>query len=215
MTVCWQKSGAMNPKHILWVAIFVGVAACSEYRTQQKLDDLSWGQPFKGEYDDVLARAKWVLEKEFPRGFDPDKSNEDDGDFWTVWDHKVSMWYRETTRARAHLKIEEAGEGEVRLGVAVVTQINDNIDNPHSIEEARWVKTSRDAEWAVRIEEAIARRYLKAKPSGYFEEVHRSKEKNRSMRPDLVDRYKDVDLTEDSDARDTKSLPPLKDKKDD
>ena len=57
MTVCWQKSGAMNPKHILWVAILVGVAACSEYRTQQKLDDLSWGQPFKGEYDDVLARA--------------------------------------------------------------------------------------------------------------------------------------------------------------
>ena len=198
----------MNPKSVLLAAL-LAVAACSQYRTQKKLDDLSWGQPFNGEYDDVLARAKWVLEKEFPKGVDPDQTDQDTGDYWTLWDYKVSMWYRDTTRARAHLKIEEAGEGQVRVGVAVVTQINDNIDNPHSIEEARWVRTTRDPEWAVRIEGQIARRYLKAKPSGYFEEVHREKGKH-SLRPDLVDRYKDVDLSEESDARDTKSLPPLK-----
>ena len=126
---------------------------------------------------------------------DPDRTKEDEADFWTLWDYKTSMWYRKTTRRRAHVIVEDAGEGMVRVGVAVITQINDNMDNQHSIEDARWVKTEPDTEWAMRIEQQIGRRYLDAEPSEAWKEKNRE-EKRKGLRPDLADRYRDVDLGE-------------------
>ncbi|MHC4548939.1 MAG: hypothetical protein ACYTEZ_09185 [Planctomycetota bacterium] len=192
----------------LGVLLLASLAGC--VNTDRRLQDLTWGQEIDGDYDQMVARARWVLEKQFPNGLDPDRTNEEEGDFWTVWDHKISVLYRKTQRRRAHLKVEDAGEGKVRIGVAVITQLNDNIDNPHSIEEARWVKTQRDQEWAKRIEDQIARRYLAAKPSEAWKEKHRET-KRKTLRPDLVDRHQDVDLEEEDEVKDTKPLPPLRD----
>jgi len=180
----------MRATCILLLAAF---AACQN--VEKKLDDLVYGQDYEADYEMIVARANHILDREFRAGLDPDLTNEAEGDFWTLWDYKTSMWYRETTRRRAHVKVEDAGDGKVRVGVAVVTQINDNIDNPHSIEEARWVKTVLDAEWATRIEQQIGRRYLEAEPSEAWKERNRE-EKRKGLRPDLVDRYRDVDLGE-------------------
>jgi hypothetical protein len=185
------------------ILLLAACAACMN--VEKKLDDLLWGQDYEADYDVIVERARYVLDQEFRAGLDPDKTNEVEGDFWTLWDYKTSMWYRETTRRRAHVKVEDAGDGMVRVGVSVVTQINDNIDNPHSIEDARWVRTTVDAEWSTRIEEKIGRRYLKAEPSEAWKEKHRE-EKRKGLRPDLVDRYRDVDLGE-SEPGDTPPQP--------
>lgn len=175
------------------------LAACDS--SERQLKDLSWGEPFESDFDSALERTRWVLGKEFPKGFDPDLSKEEEGVFWTVWHYYPSTWYRETKRARAHVEIEDLGEGKLRIGVAVVQQINDNIDNPSIIEEARWVGTQRDFERSVLIEQRIRRDYLKVEPSAYFEEKHRS-EPRKGLRPDIIDRSRDVDLEKIDDLDD-------------
>jgi hypothetical protein len=169
------------------------LGACAN--TDKKLEDLAWGSEVDGQFDDVVARTKFILRKRYPRGLDPDRTNEDTGEFWTVWDYRVSTMYRETKRSRAHVKVEDLGNGKVRVGVAVVEQLNDNIENPSIIEEARWVRTQRDPETEALLEQNICQRYLDMKPSEHFEEKHRE-EPRRDLRPDLVDRSKDVNLEE-------------------
>jgi len=195
--------------HLLAAVILFGCA-----NTMGKLEDLSWGAPMDGDYLEYVERARQITLKQFPKGLDPDLTDEERGDFWTVWHYAPSMWYRETTRSRAHVKVEDLGGGKVRVGVAVVKQLNDNIDNPHDINEARWVATQRDQQRAQIMEETIARRYLDAEPSEYWKERNRD-ERRTTMREDLIDRSKDVDLSERPDPRDVKSLDPLTgDKKD-
>lgn len=195
----------MNRKTLLLALLLAG--ACKN--TDGKLENLAWGAEVKGEYADVLERAVFVLRKEYPKGLDPDRTRQDEGDLWTVWDYRVSTWYRETKRSRARVKIEDLGGGKVRVGVAVVEQLNDNIENPSVIEEARWVKTQRDADAEQRIEQRIAQRYLELKPSEYFEEKHRE-EPRRDLRPDLVDRSRDVNLEEAGEIDPDRSPPPKK-----
>lgn len=178
---------------IISLLVLAALPACDS--STSKLKDVSWGGEFDGDYQAVLDRTRYVLAKQFPLGLDPDLSSEEAGEFWTVWHYHMSAWYRESKRVRAHIKVEDAGSGKVRLGVAVVSQLNDNIDNPSIKEEARWVRTSRDPEWASRLENSIARRYLKVEPSKYWEEKHLPK-KRETMREDILDRNKDVDLEE-------------------
>ncbi len=185
------------------ILLFAAFCACQN--VDKKLNDLVWGQDYEADYEMIVARAKHILDREFQAGLDPGRTKEEEGDFYTLWDYKTSMWYRKTTRRKAHVKVEDAGDGMVRVGVAVVTQINDNMDNPHSIEDARWVRTTPDAEWAQRIEDQIGRRYLDAEPSEAWKEKHRE-QKRKGLRPDLVDRYRDVDLGE-KEAGDTPPPP--------
>jgi hypothetical protein len=195
-----------------WILLAAAVCGCAN--TEGKLEHLSWGAPVKADYVTMLARTKTQILKQFPKGFDPDKTNEETGDFWTVWDYKPSMWYRETTRTRAHVKVEDLGGGSIRIGVSVVKQLNDNIDNPHLIEEARWVSTTRDDEAARHLHDSILLRTLSAEPSEYWKERNRT-ERRTTMREDLIDRSQDVDLSERPDPKDVKHLDPITgDKKD-
>ena len=172
------------------------------------------GTELEGSYDLVQERARMVLDKEFPKGLDPDQGDPAGGEFYTVWHHKVSVWHRKTVRERCHLKVEDRGEGKVRVGVAVVTQLNNNIDNPHDIDEAIWVKKERDRDREALLEQTIAQRYLEAKPSGYFEEKHRPKGSG-TLRKDILDRTRDVDLGEMEPGDIQGELPPATgDKKD-
>jgi hypothetical protein len=173
------------------LCLAVLLAACET--SERKLKDVSYGETIEGEYDFVLERAKFVVLKHFPKGFDPDKTIEEKGDFWTVWHVKTSMMYRGTTRERGHLVVEDLGDNKVRVGVSVVRQINDNIDNPHLVDEARWVRSHRDPEMEARMEAQIARRYLESEPSEQWK-VRQSGEKSPTIRDDLIDRYDDVDL---------------------
>jgi hypothetical protein len=156
----------------------------------------------------MVERARQMTLRRFPKGFDPDKTDEEKGDFYTVWDYKVAVTYRDTTRSKAHVKVEDMGDGKVRVGAAVVKQINDNIDNPHDINEARWMGTKRDEEAAALLVKSILVRHLEAEPSEYWKEKNRT-EKRTTPREDLIDRSKDVDLDEQADPRDVKSLDPI------
>jgi hypothetical protein len=178
------------------------------HNIEGKLDDVSWGAPVKSDYQSMVERARTMTLRRFPKGLDPDKTNEEKGDFYTVWDYKVAVTYRDTTRSKAHVKVEDLGEGKVRVGAAVVKQINDNIDNPHDINEARWMATQRDEEAAALLVSSILVRHLEAEPSEYWKEKNRT-EKRTTPREDLIDRSKDVDLDEQPDPRDTKSLDPI------
>ena len=174
-----------------------------------KLEDVTWGNSFEADYAETIARAKQATLRHFDKGLDPDKTNEEAGDLWTIWHYEKSMWYRKTLRKKAHVKVERAGEGKVRVGVAVVQQINENIDNPDSIEDARWVNTVHDPKVAGLIEEAIARRYLKVEPSEYWKQEHSEPEKKKGLRKDLVDRARDVDLGDPDPKKDTEEFPKL------
>jgi len=176
--------------------------ACAN--VEGKLDDVTYGRAFDADFDETVQRARMVLLREFPTGLDPDVSNEEAGDLWTIWNYRVSVWYRGTTRWRAHVKVEHAGPGKVRLGVSVVKQLNDNIDNPHDINEARWVRTQRDPETSKRLEDAIARRYLDVKPSEHFEEKYSGDE--AALNKALINRSADVDLSDPKNSADNPKL---------
>ena len=174
----------------LLLAAFVG---CDT--SNSKLKDLSWGSSLDGNYPELLARTRYVLLRQFQLGFDPDRTKEDEGEFWTVWHYRMATTYRDSKRIRCHVKIDDLGDGKTRIGVSVVTQLNENIDNPSIKEEARWTNTSRDVEWASRIESTIAQRYLKVEGSKQWQEKHRVTRRG-TMRPDILDRNKDVNLEE-------------------
>ncbi|MHC4223247.1 MAG: hypothetical protein ACYSUN_04590 [Planctomycetota bacterium] len=103
---------------------------------------------------DVLA----VLQEEFPKGLDAKKSSAASGEFWTRWKHEPSVWYRETRRTRAHVRIRGIDTESPKIEVQAFTQINDNIDAPHDIENARWVRATRDSDLEQRISAKFAMR---------------------------------------------------------
>jgi hypothetical protein len=179
---------------LLPLAVVVAASGCG---TTGMLREVTWGEPLDEPYEIVLDRTKQVVTQQFPRGLDPDLSDEDGGDLWTVWHYETSVWYRDTKRRRGHVKVETMKDGRVRVGVSVVQQINDNIDNPHDIDEARWVARSRDIETEGQIHSRIARRYLKVEPSERWEETRRHAQRQgqgQGLRRDLVDRESDVVL---------------------
>jgi hypothetical protein len=182
------------------------VGGCAN--TEGKLSELSWGAPVKSDYESMVERARAMTLRRFPKGFDPDRTKEDKGEFYTVWDYKMAVAYRDSTRSKAHVKVEDLGNGQVRVGVAIVKQVNDNIDNPHDIDEARWVKTTRDEEAASLLVSSIYVRHLEAKPSKTWEEKNRT-DRRTTPREDLIDRSKDVNLDDTTDPDETRSLDPI------
>ena len=140
-------------------------------------------------------------------------TNESAGDLWTIWHNYRAMHYRGTVRRRAHVKVEDLGEGKVRIGVAVVQQVNDDIDNPSIISEAKWVGKSYDQETAARIERVIAQRYKQVDPSNAWKEKYRGGKSN-TLRKDIIDRNKDVDLDSRTKIDSAEGLPTLTQKKD-
>jgi hypothetical protein len=191
-----------------FVILCAAAALCGCANTEGKLSELSWAAPVKSEYESMVERAKQMTLRRFPKGFDPDKTDEAKGDFWTVWRYDTSHEYFKTTRSRAHVKVEDLGEGQVRVGVSIVRQLNDNIDNPSIIEEARWIRTTRDEEAAALLVSQIYVRHLEAEPSEYWKEKHRAKPSDKP-RQDIIDRSKDVNLDELPDPKDVKSLDPI------
>ncbi len=182
------------PRGILPLLLVLGVAGCAS--TDRRLDDVRWGEEMQADIDEVLDRVRFVLRKVYPKGLDPDRTDPGMGEFYTVWDYKISTFNRETTRSRARVSVKPTSPGKVRVGAAVVQQLSDNIDNPGSIEEARWVGTHNNTEMEQMILDRVRQPYIKMKPSEYFEEKHRETPR-KTLRPDLVDRSKDVDLDPD------------------
>ncbi len=179
---------------LLLLAVAAVVAGCAS--TDRRLDKVQWGEEMDGDYDAILDRTRFVLRKMYPKGLDPDRTDEERGEFYTVWDYRISTFNRETTRSRARVSVQAVSPGRVRVGAAVVQQLSDNIDNPGSVEEARWVGTQNDVAKEKLILDRVRQPYLDLKPSEYFEEKHRSTPR-KTLRPDLVDRSKDVDLDPD------------------
>ncbi|MGQ0614716.1 MAG: hypothetical protein ACT4PV_13350 [Planctomycetaceae bacterium] len=165
------------------------LAACA---TTPKFEDLNYAEPFAGDFEIAVQRAKLALQREF-RHLDPDQTDEANGEIWTLWRVQRSQLYRETTRMRAHVRIERLKNGKLRVGAAVFSQLNDNIENPSSVEEAKWVSTTRLVEKENLLRDVIAQSYKKFEPSDDYK-ARTSDERRDTPRPDLVDRYKDVDL---------------------
>ncbi len=196
---------------ILLVSLVVISLGCTS--TEKMLKKVTYGEPFEGDYVAVLERAQVRLRKEFPKGLDPDMTDEKAGDLWTIWHNYKDMRYRSTVRRRAHVTVEDMGDGKVRIGVSVVQQINDNIDNPSIISEAKWVGKSYDQETAARIEHVIAQRYKKVDPSAAWKEKYKGG-KSTTLRQDIIDRNKDVDLDSRTKIDSTEGLPTVTQKKD-
>ena len=155
--------------------------------------DLSWGAPFEDDYPSVVDRARGTMMREFPLGLDPDRSLEDEGDLWSIWRIDKSVMYRKTTRRRAHVKIMDMGEGKVRVGVGIVQQLNDNIDNTMVVDEAKWVRKQRLPEDETLLRERIEQPWRKFEASASWKEKHRGS-RRKGLRPDLVDQTSDVTL---------------------
>ena len=187
----------------LAVLVLVGCQSTDGMLDDDK--DLNWGQPFEGDFDATVFRARSKLLKRFPLGIDPDRSNEEAGDLWSVWRYDISVMYRETTRNRARVKVEDMGEGKVRVGVAVMQQLNDNIDNPSVVDEAKWVRKQRRPEEEETLRASIEASWDRFEASTTWKEKNR-KEKRKGLRPDLVDRADDVTL-EDYKSK-TRAPPP-------
>jgi len=173
------------------LSTFVGCASADKMIA----GDLAYGAPLKADFDAVNDRARYWILRNYPKGFDPDRTDELAGDYTTVWNYERSVFYRGTTRRKAHVKVEDLGGGEVRVGVAVVEQVSDNIDNPDSISEAKWQQTQLNAERALRLETQIAKRWSRFEVSKQYKEKNRDK-KRTGLRTDLVEKYRDVDLEE-------------------
>ena len=168
--------------------------ACSS--TDGMLDDdkdLQWGPPIEDDFDEVVYRARSFLIREYPLGIDPDRSKEDAGDFWSIWRYDISVMYRETKRTRGRVKVENLGAGKVRVGVAIMEQLNDNIDDPSDIDKAKWVRKHRLPERETLLREQIERTFSRFEASTTWKEKHRAK-KRTTLRPDLVDRTSDIVL---------------------
>ncbi|HEX5138289.1 MAG TPA: hypothetical protein VFY93_15040 [Planctomycetota bacterium] len=191
------------------IIIFLGTAlgfSCAS--AEGKLTDLSWGPPVKSDYEAMVKRARDQTLRRYPKGFDPDRTDEAKGDLYTVWNYSMVPDYFRSKRMRARVKVEDMGGGSVRVGVAVVSQLNDNIDNPDKIDEARWIRTTRDEDAAGLLVSAILLRQLEAEPSEYWKEKQRTTPSDKP-RQDIIDRSKDVNLDEPPDPRDVKSLDPI------
>jgi len=180
---------------LFWTSVgLVAAIGCADTANMIDEDEeLSWGPPIEDDYSAVIDRACAVVTRKFPLGLDPDRTKEEQGDIWTVWRYDKSVLYRQTTRRRARVKVESMGQGMVRVGVAVVEQINDNIDNPTVIEEAKWVRKHRLPEQETLLRESIEQSWRKFEASAQWKEKNRS-ERRTGLRPDLVDETGDVTL---------------------
>ncbi len=169
-----------------------------------RFEHLNYAEPFPGDFEIAVQRAKLALQREF-RHLDPDQTDEAKGELWTLWRVHRSELYRETTRMRAHVRIEQLKNGKLRVGTAVFSQLNDNIENPGSADEAKWVSTTRLLDKESLLRDVIVQRYTKFEPSDDYK-ARTSDERRDTPRPDLVDRYKDVDM--DADGIDPDRAPP-------
>ena len=190
------------------VSALLLLVACAS-STDGMLDDdkdLNWGQPFEDDFDAVVYRARSKLMKEYPLGLDPDRTKEAEGDLWTIWRYDISVLYRETKRRRARVLVQDMGEGKVRVGVAVMQQLNDNIDNPSVIDEAKWVRKHRVGEREETLRAAIEQSWRRFEASDTWKEKHRD-EPRKGLRPDLVEKAADVTMDDDY-KRSTRAQPP-------
>jgi hypothetical protein len=190
----WTDKREVMMRAFAFLAPLVLLVGCGN--TARMIDDdkdLMWGTPFEDDYASVVDRARGVVNREFPLGLDPDRSKEDEGDLWSIWRVDKSVMYRNTTRRRARVKVQDMGQGKVRVGVAIVEQINDNIDNTMVIDEAKWVRKHRLPEEESMLLERIAAPWRKFETSAQYKEKHR-KTRRKGLRPDLVDMTDDVTL---------------------
>jgi len=170
-------------------ALCFALAGCT---STPDFDKLQWGEPVKGDYGEAVERAKRSLQRNF-RHLDPDRTQEAQGDLWSLWHADRGEFNRSTFRRRGRVRVERIGDDRFRVGVSVFQQLSDNIENPSSVQEARWVKTTRlfDREDLMRRE--IEARYREFRPSERYLN-RKDAETDTTPRPDLIDRYKDVEL---------------------
>lgn len=194
MTLSSMDSGAMRTIYrLLLLVLFVTCqgAGC-RHVDDDDFEELSWGAPFEGDMAIISERAQIMLKREF-KYLNPDLTKEDEQDYWSTWRYVMSVMYRESTRRRCRIKVEETDEGTLRVGVAIISQLNDNVDNPHDKADARWVKTQREYEDEQRMERRIAQRFHKFEVSKSYKEKHRE-EPRKGLRQDILDRTRDADL---------------------
>lgn len=183
---------------LLFLLAFVPVSGvlvgCADTRHMMEDDeDLSWGPAIEGDFEVVVSRARTMVIREYPLGLDPDLSKEDEGDFWSIWRIDQSVMYRSTVRRRVRVKVQDVGQGKVRIGVAIVEQINDNIDEPSSLVKAKWVRKHRLPEEEGMLRARIEQTWRKFEASAKWKEKNRST-RRKGLRPDLVDQADDVVL---------------------
>ncbi|MHC4931952.1 MAG: hypothetical protein ACYTGV_07175 [Planctomycetota bacterium] len=106
----------------------------------------------------LMREVRAVLQVMFPKGLDTEMSDPASGEFWTQWKVEPSVWYRQTRRSRARVRIQGIDTDSPNFDVRVFAQINDNIDAPHDVENARWVKASRDSTMEARLRITLERR---------------------------------------------------------
>ena len=171
--------------------MFIG---CADTKLMMDDDDeLSWGPAIEEDFDAVARRARTMVVREYPLGLDPDFTKEKEGDFWSIWRIDESVLYRSTVRRRCRVKVEDLGAGKVRVGVAIVEQINDNIDNPSVVEEAKWVRKHRLPDQEEMLRNRIEQTWRKFEVSAKYKEKNRTT-RRKGLRPDLVDKTDDVTL---------------------
>jgi len=113
----------------------------------------------QSEFARRCGHVRDVLGEEFPDGLDDQKTDESEGVLWTKWHYKMRQWYRESRRTRAIVRVSKtSSETERPYTIEVFLEINDNIDDPSSIEKARWVRGSPDPARAARIRSLVERR---------------------------------------------------------
>jgi hypothetical protein len=99
------------------------------------------------------ARLEEVVRKtlleDFPDGLDPEATDAARGEFRTKWKCDPPPWHRQAKRIRARVKLE----GETLATVEVLVEINENFDNPHDMDAAKWVPG--DARLAERLKERL------------------------------------------------------------
>lgn len=187
-------------RRLALLALALGACASSP-----KLEDLAWGEPVAGEYEAAVARARRAVVFHF-RHLDPDRTREAEGDLWSLWRFDRGEFNRSSFRRCGRVRVERVGDDKFRVGVAVFQQLSDNIENPGSEEEARWVRTTRRTDLEEEIRRAVEARYRDFAPSEDYER-RRSEVDAKTPRQDLIDRYEDVDL-EEAGKIDPKRKPP-------
>ncbi len=194
MTLSSVDSGAMRAIYRLFLLVlFVSCqgAGC-RHVDEDDFEELTWGAPFDGDMAIISERAQIMLKREF-KYVNPDLTKEDEQDYYSTWRYVMSVMYRESTRRRCRIKLKESEDGRILVGVAIISQLNDNVDNPHDKAEARWVKKTREYEDELRLERRIAQRFHKFEVSKTYKEKHRD-EPRKGMRQDILDRTRDADL---------------------
>ncbi len=139
------------PKH--FVVSLILACACGERDAPEP------AAPERSEFARRCGYVREVLNKEFSDGLDDQKTDESAGVFWTKWRYEMGQFYRESKRTRAVVRVSKTpSETEGPYTIEVFLEINDNIDDPSSIEKAKWVGRRRDPARAARIRSLVERR---------------------------------------------------------